>query len=260
MKIKELEVKLRSLSTLLYENIILRTYNNLFGHQALNRFAIVGHARTGSNYLLDGLISSKLIIAYHEIFADHNRTIGENFEKVLSQLYRNESRSTRIVGFKLFYNHLTEEEWNKFLSHDEFRIIHLTRANRLRTIVSLDVAFKTDEWTRSSHAREKQLVEKRISLDTSSLLGRLEQIQAQESLARERFKDRPMFEVVYEEMVRDPQKIFQAIGEFLGVDDIDFTKIKIIRQNSEKLDQLIINYDEVCQLLRNSKFADYLND
>ncbi len=260
MKIKELVVKLRSLSSSLYDSVILRTYNNLFGHQILSRFVILGHARTGSNYLLDGIISSKLITAYHEIFADHNRKIGENFEKILSQLYRKESRNTRIVGFKLFYNHLTDEEWNKFLSYDEFKIIHIVRANRLRTIVSLDVAFKTDEWTRSSHAKKKNLVEKRISLDPSSLLGRLEKIQSQEVLVRERFKDRPVLEVVYEEMVKNPKKVFTAVGEFLEVDDIDFTKIKIMKQNSEKLDQLIINYDEVHQLLKNSKFADCLND
>lgn len=260
MKIKKVITKLRSLLTSLYEFVILRTYNNLFGHQALSRFVIVGHARTGSNYLLDGIISSKLITAYQEIFASHNRIIGQDFEKILSQLYRKESRNTKIVGFKLFYNHLTEEEWNKFLSHDEFKIIHLTRANRLRTIVSLDVAFKTDEWTRSSNTKKKKLVDKHISLDISGLLGRLEQIQAQESLARERFKDRPIIEVVYEEMVENPLKVFKAIGEFLEVDDIDFTKIKIMKQNSEKLNQLIINYDEVYELLKNTKFADCLND
>jgi LPS sulfotransferase NodH len=260
MKIKELVIKLRAFVIAIYEDVILRTYNNLFGHQALSRFVILGHARTGSNYLLDGIISSKIITAYHEIFADHNRKIGQNFDKILSQLYRNESRNTRIVGFKLFYNHLTDEEWSKFISHEEFKIIHLTRANRLRTIVSLDVAFKTDEWTRSSHSREKKLVDKRITLNTTTLLGRLEKIETQESLARERFTGRPMLEVVYEEMVKDPQRIFQTIGKFLEVDDIDFTKIKIMRQNSEKLDQLIINYDEVYQLLKDTKFADCLKD
>ncbi|MDP1713487.1 MAG: hypothetical protein Q8L41_01970 [Anaerolineales bacterium] len=260
MNIRVLAVKLCARMTSLYERLILRTYHNLFGQQSLSRFVIVAHARTGSNYLLDGIISSKLITAYHEIFAGHNRTIGKNFEKVLSQLYRKENKNTRIVGFKLFYNHLTEEEWKKFLSHDEFKIIHLTRANRLKTIVSLDVAFKTNEWTRFSRVKEKRLVDKWIFLDTTNLFERLEQIQTQEALARERFKDRPMLEVVYEEMVKNPRKIFQGIGAFLDVDDINITKIKIIKQNSEKLDQLIGNYDEVYQLLKNSKYSDFLND
>jgi LPS sulfotransferase NodH len=260
MQMKSMVARLRSFSSSFYEDFVLRNYHNLFGRQINERFVILGHARTGSNYLFDGLMSSKSVTGYHEIFADHNRTIGQDFEKVLSQVYRKESKETRLVGFKLFYNHLTEEEWIQFLQHDEFKIIHLTRANRLRTIVSLDIAFKTDEWTRSSHSKGRQLVEKRITLDTTKLIGRLEKIQSQEAFARERFKGRPMFEVVYEELVTIPKVVFQNTGDFLGVNDIDFTKIKIVKQNTEKLEQLIINFDEVFQCLKNSQFADCLND
>ena len=260
MEMKNVIARLRSMSTSFHEDVILRTYYNLFGRQINNRFVILGHARTGSNYLFDGLISSKSTTGYHEIFADHNRTIGEDFDKVLSQVYRKESRDTGLVGFKLFYNHLTEEEWVKFLQHDEFKIIHLTRANRLRTITSLDIAFKTDEWTRSSYSKGRQLVEKRITLDTFKLIGRLEKIQSEESFARERFIGRPIIEVVYEELVRNPKAVFQSVGGFLGVDDIDLTKIKIVKQNTEKLDQLIINFDEVSECLKNSQFSDCLND
>lgn len=259
MNTKELNIKLRTVSNSAYEGIV-RNYNSSFGRRVFDRFVIIGHARTGSNYLLDGLMSSRSVTAYHEIFADHNRKIGKDFEKILSQLYRKESKNTRIVGFKLFYNHLTEEEWNKFLAHDEFRVIHLTRANRLRTIVSLDIAFKTDEWTRSSYRREKQTDEKRIILEPSRLIGRLEQIQSQESLARERFKERPTLDVVYEDMVRTPQSIFQAVGLFLDIADIDISKIKIMKQNPEKLEELIKNFDEVHALLKDSKFSDCLSD
>lgn len=260
MDAKKMISKLRSLPALFYENFLVRSYHNLFGKKINDRFVILGHARTGSNYLFDGLISSKSITGYHEIFADHNRAIGKDFEKVLSQVYRKESKDTQLVGFKLFYNHLTDEEWAKFLQHEEFRIIHLTRANRLRTIVSLDIAFKTDEWTRSSPSKGNQLDKKRITLDTSKLIGRLEKIQAQEELARKRFSGRPMLEVVYEELVRIPNEIFKQAEDFLGVNDIDFTRIKIMKQNTEKLDQLIVNYDEVFQCLKNSQFASYMDE
>ncbi len=257
---KNIIARLRSLSASFYKDYILYTYHNLFGQQINNRFVILGHARTGSNYLFNGLTSSKSITGYHEIFAAHNRIIGRDFEKILSQVYQKESRGTRLVGFKLFYNHLTEEEWAKFLRHDEFKVIHLTRANRLRTIVSLDIAFKTDEWTRSSHSKGRKLTDRQITLDTSKLIGRLEKIKSQECAARERFNGRPSLGVVYEELASNPKVVFQSVGEFLGVDDIDIAKIKVRKQNTERLDQLIINFDEVSRCLKNSQFADYLND
>jgi len=255
---KKVIANLGSLLNLVQKKIISPVLNNVFGHLVDSKFVIIGHARTGSNYLLDGLMSSKSVAAYHEIFADHNRKIGENFGEVLSQLYRKEGRNVEIVGFKLFYNHLTEDEWQKFLSHKEFKVIHLTRENRLRTIVSLDIAFKTDEWTRSSYVRRRQLTDKRVSLDTHNLIQRLENIRQFESQTRSRFKDRPVFEVVYEDMIRNPHTVFQNVGEFLGIGGIDFTKIKIVKQNPERLEQLIINFDEVSHLLKDSRFANCL--
>ena len=116
----------------------------MFGHPIDQRFAIVGNARTGSNFLLDGLKSSPSIRMYHEIFADHNRRVGENFDRVFSTVFQPESKSTKIVGFKVFYNHLTEDEWQKFLACRDLKIIHLLRRNRLRTVISLEIAFKRE--------------------------------------------------------------------------------------------------------------------
>ncbi|MBI5842261.1 MAG: hypothetical protein HZB19_19415 [Chloroflexi bacterium] len=256
------ELLSRSRDTLVssYEKTLLRAYFEIFGHAVHQRFAILGNARTGSNYLLDGLKSSKSIKMYHEIFADHNRRKGRDFEKILSSLYQKQDKSICIIGFKVFYNHLTEDEWQKFQSHTDYRIIHLTRRNRLRTIVSLDVAFKTGQWTKSSKAIDKHDLDKRIVLDSSSLLERLEKIENDEHLARERFKDRPVLEVVYEEMVREPMQIFQAVGEYLGVTDIDPSHIKIKKQNPEHLGKIIVNYDEVQRVLRDTRFAVYLSE
>jgi LPS sulfotransferase NodH len=174
-------------------------------------------------------------------------------------VFQKESRNIKAVGFKLFYEHLTKDEWEKFFSHKYLRIIHLTRENRLRTIVSLDIAFKTDQWSASANDKDKQIVEKRILLDTSKLIDRLEQIQNYETFIRDRFKDWHILEVVYEKLTTKPRETFQFIGAYLGVDDIDLSKITLTRQNPESLEQLIENYDEVYDLLKNTKYAQHLN-
>jgi len=163
------------------------------------------------------------------------------------------------VGFKLFYEHLTGNEWERFLSHNYIDIIHLTRRNRLRTIVSLDIAFKTDQWSLSVNEREGGSMEKRILLDTSTLIHRIESIRGYEAFIRDRFKDRPKIEVAYENLIGEPGQVFKDIGAFLGVDDFDLGKITLTKQNPESLEELIVNYDEVYGLLKDTKYAPYLN-
>lgn len=257
MTTREMVLKLRDRATLVYTGTLQRAYFRRFGHQVGQRFAIVGNARTGSNYLLDGLKTSSAIRMYHEIFASHNREIGKDFDKVLSTLYQYESRSTRMVGFKVFYNHLTDEEWKKLVAHEELKVIHLTRRNRLRTIISLEIAFRTGQWTNARKFRAPK--EKQVTLEPLKLLKRLEQIEAGEAATRARFCDRPILEIVYEDMIQSPAEAFGSVSGYLGVDGIDPGKIRLKRQNPESPAQLIVNYDEVESALQNTRFAEYLN-
>ena len=244
----------------IYKEKLSRTYPNILGHRNYTRFAVIGHSRTGSNYIFISLKYSNCVRMYHEVFARRNRKrAGKKFDMIFPMLFRKENRNIKAVGFKLFYDHLTIDEWEKFLSHKYLRIIHLTRENRLRTIVSLDIAFKTDQWSISANDKDKQIVEKRILLDTSKLTDRIEQIRHYERLTRDRFRDRHLLEVVYEKLIRKPEQTFQYISDYLGVDDIDYRGIALRKQNPESLEQLIVNYDEVYELLKNTNYALYLN-
>ena len=258
MSSRKTMLKLRDVANSVYTNTMERGYFRLFGHAVDQRFAIVANARTGSNYLLDGLKSSPYIRMYHEIFASHNREVGKDFEKILSTVYQYESRLTRLVGFKIFYNHLTEDEWNKLVTYRDLRIIHLTRKNRLRTVISLEIAFKTGQWTQSGGSEKPK--EKRVTLEPLKLLKRLEQIEEGEAATRARFCDRKMLEIVYEDLVRSPDDMFGYVSTYLGVNGLDPGKIRLKRQNPESLSQLIVNYDEVESVLRNTRFEEYLGN
>jgi LPS sulfotransferase NodH len=259
MHTKEMILQVREKADSFYVNSIQRTYFRVFGHPIDQRFAIVGNPRTGSNFLLDGLKSSPAIRMYHEIFADHNRRIGKDFHKIFSTVFQPESKSIKIVGFKVFYNHLTEGEWQKLLSCKDLKIIHLTRRNRLRTVISLEIAFKTGQWTQAGKSNSGEVKQKRLKLDPSKLIQRLEQIEEGEKTARIRFRDWQVLELVYEELVKSPKLVFESAGNFLGVDGIDPGRIRLRRQNPETLQQLIINYDEIEAVLRNTRFEEYLN-
>ncbi len=234
-------------------------YVSLFGHRNYQRFAVVCNARTGSNFLYMGLCSSPRIRMYHEMFAiRHRRATGKNYDQTMATLFRKERRSIRCVGCKLFYEHLSAEEWEKFFARKELKIIHLTRENRLRTIVSQDIAFMTDEWSVSNRDRGTPLTERRVVLDTAHLIERLEEIRDFENRIRQGVEDRHVLEVAYQELTGNPVGTFQRVGEYLGVNDIDPSVIDMTKQNPEPLSLLIENYDEVCRLLETTEFAGYL--
>lgn len=258
MSTREMISELRDKADALYVNSFQRTYFRVFGHTVDRRFAIVGNARTGSNYLLDGLKTSPAIRMYHEIFADHNRQIGTDFDRVFATVFQPESKFTEVVGFKVFYNHLTDDEWQKLLAYKPLKVIHLTRRNRLRTVISLEIAFKTGQWTQSVKKASSEIRERRVQLEPAKLIRRLEQIEAGETATRARFRDREILELVYEELVSAPRENFAAVGRYLEVDGIDPSQIRLRRQNPEPLQHLLINYDEVEAVLRNTRFAGYL--
>ena len=85
------------------------------------------------------------------------------------------------------------------------------------------------------------------------------QVQDYERFTRDRFKERHILEVVYEKLTTKPREIFQYIGGYLGIDDIDPSKITLTKQNPESLEQLIVNYDQVYEVLKNTKYAPHLN-
>jgi len=232
-------------------------YGSFFGHTNYSRFAIVGNARTGSNFLLDGIISSGSVYMYHEIFADHHRTIGKNFDKIISKLYEKKEQHIKQVGVKIFYYHLSGDEWKKFLEHDEIKIIHLIRRNRLRTIISLEIALKTDQWVATPSSRNDSK-EKSIWIDPEKLTTQLVMIGENESRARERFGGWQFLEVAYEDITKNPNEEFLKIGNFLQLSNINPDAIRHEKQNPEGLRELITNYDEVEKALIGTPHEIYL--
>ena len=186
-------------------------HGTLFGQTNYERFAVIGNARTGSNFLLDGITSSRSVYMFHEIFADHNRKIGTNFEHIISNLYKKKRNHIKHVGVKIFYYHLTEDEWSKFLSHEDFKIIHLIRVNRLRTIISLEIALKTNQWVATPMSEGKTIKEKTVRINPGNLIEKIQKIGEFEQRTRDRFKKRKFLEIKYEDLAANPKEEFNKI-------------------------------------------------
>ena len=230
-------------------------------HTNYSKFIIVSHARSGSNLLLNSLNSHPNLIAEHEIFAAHNRDIGENFQPTLDRLFRNRPESVKAVGCKIFYYHLNKDEWQELSKIPELKVIHLKRKNRLSMIVSMKVAFKTDQWGIGDESERIDVLKKQIHLNEESLRTSFSNIESWENDVTKTFGQHPLKEVYYEDLTSQYENTLDGLFNFLGVTTIptEMINIKHKKQNPEPLDQLIQNYSELKKKFQNTPWQHYFN-
>ena len=238
---------------------VLQSVKPLFIPQHLDytKFIVIAYARTGSNYLMAGLNSIKSIRMYHELLAGHNRTVGKDYEKILSKCFSKVDKNIKWVGFKVFYHHLSDEEKGKIFQQSDAKIIHLIRKNKLRIIVSLDKAIQTNQW----HATKKVEPSGKVTIDAASLFQRMEEIIGYEDLFDKNLINAPVLNITYEDLNATPVTAFQRVTDFLGCpEQVQLDKSPYKKQSNKPLKEEIENYQEVYDLLKNTRYADYLKE
>lgn len=226
-----------------------------------SKFIIVSHARSGSNLLITSLNCHPNITIEHEIFAAHNRKIGEDFYPILDHLFRKRTINTKAVGCKIFYYHLNEDEWQELSKIPELKVIHLKRKNRLSTIVSMKVAFKTNQWGMTNDSEKIDVNQKRVHLNHESIRGFFEDIESWENDTDKIFEGHQIKDIFYEDLVNQKDETFNALFDFLGVEQISQEEmaIKHRKQNPEPLSELIQNYQELKEKFHNTAWKHYFN-
>ena len=230
-------------------------------HSDYQKFIIVSHARSGSNFLLNSLNSHPNIIAEHELFAAHNRDIGVNFQPTLDKLYGERPTTAHAVGCKVFYYHLNEDEWQKISEIPNIKVIHLKRKNRLSMIVSMKVAFKTNQWGITNESERIEAERKQVYLDYDYLRNSFEKIKSWEDETEKLFDSSQINNIFYEDLTKEYKQTINSLYDFLKVQQIPIEQIKSKhkKQNPEPLNQLIQNYDELKAKFINTPWEKYFD-
>lgn len=230
----------------------------IFGNTDYDKFVIVTRSRTGSNLLKSLLNSHPEIIAEGELF---RRLEGRSCKDIWDNTFISRSKKVKYVGFKLFYYHPLDSDDKKvwdFIKNDEnIKIIHLTRENILRTVVSREIADKTNTWTNKTN-RNITKDEKQIKLDINYCLNEFELTKNSEEKTRVDFADHDFIQLSYEELSDNKQSVMNKLFQFLSVDKVDVSS-SYKKQNVEKLKDLVTNYNEVHEKLEKTKWAIFLN-
>lgn len=257
-------------------------------HPSGQRFILLGTARSGSNLLQNLLNSHEHISMYNELFNLDNlssvnltEALTDPVEYLKRRLYRNGSRGNTTIGFKMFYDHMTLDYFNKVIAPDEtapplkkrfsdlndhlaanfsmqylkakfqqawdylsndssLKIIHLKR-NKLKTLVSLKIAYMTDKWM---HWQPEGSAKITCSLGYEECFNYFTRISRYEEASDMKFQHHPKINISYEELVTDRQQLANKVFDFLGLSSAPVNSI-LKQQGSGRLEEVIENYDEL---------------
>jgi len=195
----------------------VRKQNIYFGGKDYTKFIVITRSRTGSNLLMSLLDSHPNIIAKGELFRSLD---DKSCKEVWDNTFTNMPKNVKYFGFKIFYYHPLDSEdkeiWNYIKMDKNIRLIHLTRQNMLKTIVSREIAGKTSTWT-NKRGNNIRINDKRVEMDLDYCLNEFEITQEYENKTRNEF-DRDFFmELTYEDLIRDNQKMMNKVFNFLEI-------------------------------------------
>ncbi len=248
--------------------------------KGLQRFVVLSNARSGSNMLQSMLDEHPQVTCFGEAFnpsygKGYANWVCKSFLRRMSDKYLRdycmgayldslctvESRGDiRAVGFKVLYPGQFNRcpSFRHYWQTHEFKIVRLIRRNLLRRYVSSMIANKENRWSASEHRGERVTVMVDID-DLHRAFSRMEaKNRGSDALANE-FQN---IMVDYEQLVSNRDGIMRNIFEFLGVgeDEAAIVAPRTAKQNPEKLDMLIENYDEVRAALMGSQYEWFLEE
>lgn len=226
------------------------------GNNNYKKFIVLTRARTGSNLLKNLLDSHSKIYIKGEIF---KHLKGKNTEGELNILYSNKPAIIQAVGFKIFYYHPSDMEsdqiWQILERDKEIKVIHLKRKNILRTILSRKIAGKTDAWLmKRINKNQLNLEDKQVSFTKEECLKGFTQTKNWEITFDERFGTHQKIDVFYENLIKNQQDELIRIQQFLDV-KVETLDTSLIRQNPEKLSDLIINYQDLKENFKGTEWG-----
>ncbi|HLO14157.1 MAG TPA: sulfotransferase [Anaerolineales bacterium] len=245
-----------------------------------SKFVVFTTNRSGSEWVMSTLNNYEDVSAHSELFLPRVRDLNNKWDaefayprfierkveglqirpfsvsSYLNTLYNHPGK----VGFKLMYKQLGAypEVLAYFIRH-RICIIHLVRQNHLDVMLSYASKAKIGR----SHLLVGQSAPDKlqVELDTKDLIRQLMWLERQQNLARGllRFCKLPYLEVAYEDLLRDRNSYFRLIADFLYLDSpeqMPQSPLTRIRKKGHR--EVIANYDQVKQVLANSKFAGML--
>ena len=243
------------------------------------KFVLLGHRRSGSTLMLCDLAGHRNVYMFGELFNEHEEDRRQAFAAGLrgctvarrrgmngDGLYREGQDGGLFlrdsvfyehywepvaVGFKLFYHQARDTEgarraWEYLVADKDVRVVHLVRRNMLESMLSLRIAFQTNEWASlvgEAHARTEPPAP--LHFSPQECEGYFGETEKSLQWARAAFDGHPCLEVEYEaDLCRGFQATMHRVQDFLGVPRRRSRRL-LRKQAQRRPSEQISNYAEL---------------
>jgi LPS sulfotransferase NodH len=236
-------------------------------HGPTTRFVVVAAERTGTNLLVSLLNQLEYCVCGNELF--NPACIASNMipwpeisepERIRALALRRDdpagfwnelcnaslSRGYRAVGFKLLYSQgLSQKSLLHRLAADRtIRIVHLTRRNLLRRLVSERQAYATNQW--AVHRGATLDPRPAVAITISEIIKSIQTVERHQTMFDSMFRDHPVLRLVYEDLAERPQRVAARAAGFLGLPALSKPPTVMYQKTgAEDLSQALKGFDDL---------------
>ena len=268
----------------------------------IRRFMILASARTGSTFLSSLLSRHPSIQMYGELFnlnaLPRRRlldALDDPVEYLRNRVYKTHPSEIAAVGFKMFYDHLTRNYFQKqvnpseaktklhkfrqftgfidanydwstldsrfrnawgFLAADQdLAVIHLKRRNSLNTLVSLKTAFLTGRWRTLKSGGQATTT---LHLDPEECRSFFDKLDASAAHADALFGTHRKIDVVYENLVGAREETLERVLAFLDVEPQPLST-DLQKQIVAPASEIVTNYGQLKDHFRDTRWHAFFD-
>jgi LPS sulfotransferase NodH len=181
-----------------------------------------------------------------------------------------------VVGIKIMYDQISlwpklsyllppvgrvcyDPRLLRWMRKNQVVIVHTLRRNHLKMLTSHSLAASTGRF--HSRTAPQTATPSMISLPLRGLIMRLQRIESAEKVARDTIRGLPTMEVWYEDYVgTQGQEIEAQLCAAVGQQTPDAGLMSpLAKVNSDKLQDILANYDDVARHLSGTRFERFLD-
>lgn len=229
--------------------------------QNSKKVVIFAQGRTGSTLLEDLLSSTSHFKKRGEVLGGKGEKIKSPF-KYIQGLAKRIAPDNFIFHLKLYQlttqrkNKIDPSEFLKKLYGDHWKIIYLRRKNKLNHVLSIYVAEK-----RGYHKFDNKKEEIKLHVDTNRIKGSIQAKVRNEIDELNTLKNLDFLEVIYEQDLENSDNHQNTVDKILDYLELERRPCKTVHKkvNQSTQKDLIENYDEVVNLLREAGWSEYID-
>jgi LPS sulfotransferase NodH len=251
------------LSTLLNAHNNIKMMGELFNLDLLEN-SILEKVLTNPIDYLNNKISDnsrpEIYAVGFKLFYDHMSP--RYLEKLISTSDADQKIKVRFDRFETYLNsnYDIDEIYSKFSSfwdficnNKEINVIHLTRRNKLASLVSLKTAYISNEWLQLRGAKKKR---HNFFLSYEECISYFKTIDDYEMHFASKFQHDQILSVTYEDLIENKDAELEKIFTFLNVSNRKSASV-LQKQIVNPLSEIVLNFKELKQQFSTSAWEHF---